>query len=303
MGNPAFQGTFEAEMNSSKPDLFFVRGHPRSGTNWIRALLNLHPHVHCRGEFHFEAILNGVNDFLTPEWCVGSQSTEVQRIVQRAISPLVEDCLRTISKEKPGATRIGDVTPHGLVPLSHPDSSYIYILRDGRDVLVSWAYHLLRVGLEAVPEWHHQDFRKKIERYDKDSFYFVNNPERLLDNEQWVREVARAWAQYNRDYLEIEEWLSSGEQKIRLLMIRYEELHRNVEEGRDKLFSFLNVDPCLAAPVSFEDCTAAGFDREDPTQFCRKGIVGDWRNYFDAKISQWFDDEAGEVLRYFKYEI
>ena len=33
-------------------EYFFVRGHPRSGTNWIGALLNLHPQINCWGEFH-----------------------------------------------------------------------------------------------------------------------------------------------------------------------------------------------------------------------------------------------------------
>jgi hypothetical protein len=293
----------EDKVNSTKPGIFFVRGHPRSGTNWVGTLMKLHPHLHCRGEFHFEALLNGVRDFLTPEWCVGSQSKEIKSMVQRAIAPLVEDSLRTITKEKPGAKLIGDVTPHGLVPLTLPNSSYIYLLRDGRDVLVSWTYHLLRIGLSAVPEWHHEPFRKKIERFNKDSFYFIHNPERLLDDEQWVREVARAWASYNRDYLEIADWLAEEERNIRLILVRYEELHRDLEVQRSRIYQFLDVDPALAAPVSFEDCTAAGFDREDPTQFCRKGIVGDWRNYFSAKTSRWFDDEAGDILRQFDYEI
>ena len=40
---------------------FFVRGHPRSGTNWVGALLNLHPQVNCFGEFHFEDIRNAID--------------------------------------------------------------------------------------------------------------------------------------------------------------------------------------------------------------------------------------------------
>jgi hypothetical protein len=31
---------------------FFVRRHPRSGTNWVGALLNLRPEINCFGEFH-----------------------------------------------------------------------------------------------------------------------------------------------------------------------------------------------------------------------------------------------------------
>jgi hypothetical protein len=36
--------------------LFFLRGHMRSGTNWVGALLNLHPRVYCKGEYHFERL-------------------------------------------------------------------------------------------------------------------------------------------------------------------------------------------------------------------------------------------------------
>ena len=31
---------------------FFIRGYSRSGTNWLKRLLGLHPRVRCTGEFH-----------------------------------------------------------------------------------------------------------------------------------------------------------------------------------------------------------------------------------------------------------
>src|SRR3954470_6966991 len=48
--------------------LFFVRGHPRSGTNWVGALLNLHPQVNCFGEFHFEDIRNAIDALQAQPW-------------------------------------------------------------------------------------------------------------------------------------------------------------------------------------------------------------------------------------------
>src|SRR6059058_5661183 len=49
-------------------ELFFVRGHPRSGTNWVGALLNLHPQINCFGEFHFEDIRNAIDTLQAQPW-------------------------------------------------------------------------------------------------------------------------------------------------------------------------------------------------------------------------------------------
>jgi len=36
----------------------FLRAYQRSGTNWMGNLLNLHPDIVCKGEFHFKSFFD-----------------------------------------------------------------------------------------------------------------------------------------------------------------------------------------------------------------------------------------------------
>ena len=54
-----------------QPKRFFqLRGFMRSGTNWIGNLLNLHPHICCTGEYHFD-VMDG----------------EFRRLIEKTCSP------------------------------------------------------------------------------------------------------------------------------------------------------------------------------------------------------------------------
>ena len=63
---------------------------------------------------------------------------------------------------------------------------------------------------------------------------------------------------------------------------------------RSELFKFLDVDPTRCAKI--EGALKPGFEKERPTEFLRKGVVGDWVNYFTDDTKKWFKDEAGEEL-------
>lgn len=286
--------------------LFFVRGHPRSGTNWVGALLNLHPQVNCFGEFHFEDIRNAIDTLQSHTWQITSREP-VRSELDRCFADLVRRCMLTLESRKPQAYWIGDRTPRGLrVFVEH--APYFLVVRDGRDVVVSWTYHVLRMKphvLDAVvPPPLRAGFNRLYERFQAEPTYFTRHPEELLTDEGWVRMVASRWANWVRADRASAQRIEAGEDgcRARLMVFRYEDLHADVEGTRRRMYEFLGVDPDEALPIDVESRTAAGFEREDPTSFWRHGRVGDWRRYATDSFRHWFNEEAGEALVELGYE-
>lgn len=287
-------------------EVFFVRGHPRSGTNWVGALLNLHPQINCFGEFHFEDIRNAIDGLQAQPWQITAREP-LKSVMDECFRDLVRRSVLTLKSRKPAARWIGDRTPRGLrVFIEH--APYILIIRDGRDILVSWTFHVLRqrphVLDVVVPADIRPGFNRLYEKFQADPRHFDAHPEELLSDEGWVRMVAGRWAGWMAaDQASIQR-IRAGEEgaRARLHVVRYEELHADTEGGRRAMYEFLGVDPDEAAPLSGETRTAAGFEQEDPQSFWRHGQVGDWKKYSNDRFKAWFKEAAGEALVSLGYE-
>ena len=68
---------------------------------------------------------------------------------------------RLVTEYCEGAPVCIDRTPTSLKSTFMPRRKYIYISRDGRDVLVSWCYHALRLKIHTQP-----GMLKKQEKFD-----------------------------------------------------------------------------------------------------------------------------------------
>lgn len=294
----------EVEPTSPPRQFFFVRGHPRSGTNWVGALLNLHPQINCFGEFHFEDIRNAVDNLQSHVWQITSRDP-VKQALNEGFEKLVRTAMLALEERKPAAQWIGDRTPRGL-RIFLEGSPYFLIIRDGRDVLVSWTYHVLRMKPHVVdaivPAEHRAAFDVKYKRFQADPTHFRRNPQDLLTDEGWVRLISGRWANWLKADKKGMEPIDSGEIDARVMMIRYEELHADTEGGRKAMYRFLGLDPNEAAPLGRESKTMPGFDEEDPTSFWRHGRIGDWRRYSNDQFTKWFKESAGEALVEFGYE-
>ena len=86
----------------------------------------------------------------------------------------------------------------------------------------------------------------------------------------------------------------------RVLRVFYEDLHRDIEQQRKRLYEFLEVDPDQAAELSFN--TEPGFEKEIPNRFLRKGAVGDWKNYMTPAAMDSFLKHAGDTMEQLGYE-
>src|SRR5207244_3144856 len=159
-------------------EFFFVRGHPRSGTNWVGALLNLHPQVNCFGEFHFEDIRNAIDTLQSQPWQITAREP-LKRVQDAWFEELVRRSIMTLKPRKPLAHWIGDRTPRGLrVFIEH--APHFLIIRDGRDVLVSWTFHVLRMRPHVldvvVPADLRLGFNRLYEHFQSDPEFFSKNP-------------------------------------------------------------------------------------------------------------------------------
>lgn len=293
------------------PEIFFLCGHPRSGTNWMGSVLNLHPAIYCHGEFHLEAVRHAVDYLQGQSWQITAKEP-LRGTLDRAYWEFVRTSVSAWCLERrPRASWVGDRTPRELFPLI-PGTPHFLAVRDGRDVAVSWTFHLLRLGPEiagrVVPEPARSALMPRLFEFQEDPEVYRKHPERLLQDETWVRHVAQGWARRTREDAAMAERMEAGEigtidgRKARVRTIVYEKLHADTERERAEMYRFLGLDPAQAEPLSEQSKTRPGFGREDVKSFFRKGEVGDWKNYFTDQAKGWFKDEAGEQLVRLGYE-
>ena len=148
---PAITSEEVAEIKQFFPrEKFFIFGHARSGTTLLMRLVRLHPEVHCNYQAHFftrQPLLKSLVD--TPEaeeWLQRksnrwNQGRDLSPLVLRAAADLILE--RDAAKE--GKRIVGDKSPsstiHGQAVRDlhavYPDAKLVYIVRDGRDVLIS----------------------------------------------------------------------------------------------------------------------------------------------------------------------
>lgn len=281
--------------------LFFLCGHPKSGTNWVGALLNLHPAILCRGEYRFEALRQAF-DRLERNWWHVAHEEPVRDEAERCFRETVCRVMLASLHHNPGASWIGDRTPRQLAAYI-PGALNLYVVRDPRDVLVSWTHQEVREkGAAASAGAHAAAMGTLHGEFSSDPAFFLKNPERLLSSEHWVRFAAGRYARHVGSDLTLIERSRAGEIDMPVQEVRFERLHADIDAERARLYRLLGLDAAGARAPSRETRTLPGFESENPTSFFRKGEVGDWKQYFTPEARSWFKDAAGDILQRLGYE-
>ena len=147
----------------------------------------------------------------------------------------------------PDAVWVGDRTPSHFEPSIIIDARIFNLVRDGRDVMVSMAYHFFN-NPDFFPAFSKlEEMHEPLEKFRFDPQYFLQNPDALLASDNFVREIATNWAeaiQKNQEKL-------LQNPKVHGIEVRYEDLHEDTEGVRKRLYAFLEVDPKLADPLAF----------------------------------------------------
>ncbi len=293
---------------------FFIFGHARSGTTLLLRLVRLHPEVHGNYQAHFftrQPLLNSlVNTPEAEEWLTRKSNRWNQG---RDLSPLVlrstADFIMERDAAREGKMIVGDKSPsstiHGQAVRDmhavYPDGKLVYIVRDGRDVLVSERF---RNFVEESKFLSAED-RHIIADIQKDQAPFTNGT-RSIFTETFIRRVAGGWIK------NLQETEDEGRRLFRdgYFGMRYEDLLSVSFDEMSKLWTFLGVkavDASLGEKIKAEMSSNPDEEwqakrNEGIASFLPKGQAGNWRRLFTERDKSIFKEVAGDMLVKWKYE-
>ncbi len=189
----------------------------------------------------------------------------------------------------------------GHQPVRKRYSKGIYVLRDGRDVLVSQYFFHARF----IPEGDHPRMPARVRRL----FPGLVNKTMVRDNiaafiqRQMTKPHSSRvnWAGHVRSFYEVNH--------PRMALLRYEDLVDNGEAHLAEAVSKLTgeeADPERVRDTlkkfSFQRQSRRPPGQESRSSFLRKGQAGDWVNHFTREAAEIFDHYCGEVLITAGYE-
>ena len=199
---PAITPEEVAEIKQFFPrEKFFIFGHARSGTTLLMRLLRLHTEVHCNYQAHFftrKPLLKSLVDSPEAEEWLSRKSNRWNQ--GRDLSPLVlraaADFIMEREAAKEGKMIVGDKSPsstiHGQAVRElhavYPDAKLVYIVRDGRDVLISERFR----NLVEESKFLKAEDKRIIQELHKDQSQFTNGT-RSIFTESFIQRVARGW--------------------------------------------------------------------------------------------------------------
>lgn len=292
---------------------FFIFGHARSGTTVLARLARLHPQVHCNYQAHFFTRAPLLQSLVASEeieaWLKrGSnrwnRGVDLSPVVLRAAADFILE--REARRE--GKLIVGDKSPNSLndglaVQLMHkvyPDARLVYIVRDGRDTVIS---HRFQAFIEFPERLSPQDRRIREDFTHQPDPYLKG--ERSIFGEAGMRQAAQGWV---RNLCETDQ---RGKELYgeRYHTLRYEDLLGDPWMEMIRLWAFLGagqIQPELEEQVLGEmkrnpDAEWQQQKAGEIAQSLRKGQQGSWREMFTSRDREIFLQVAGETLQAWGY--
>lgn len=235
----------------SRADDIYVASYPRSGTTWVQMLL---VELFFGGEPRFDHLSD--------------------------VSPFLDIALRNqIDLDRLGSPRILK-THLSFRQIGGRPGRYLYVMRDGRDVLVSY-FHFWRAygGYEGQFAAFFEDFVSGRVQYGS-----------------WFKHVA-SWTEHKHD--------------SNLLLVHYEDLLSRFDETVETIAVHCGVVLTPRALADMSRFCGLGFMKRHegrfapaprlggsivPTGFIRNGKSGGWKDYLSPEQDARFQELAGQLL-------
>jgi hypothetical protein len=326
----ARRSVHSARLPEGHMPVFFLVGRGRSGTTWLRGMLNSHPEILCWGEGRFFErnfkldLEQSQPTNLLPNSLYGAilESRHLRAWIDRAVwakgkdtdehlanlARLAIDYFLAEQLSKTEKKIVGDKSPYvsaevfGEIAAIYPEARVIHIIRDGRDTAVSLMHHM----------WNYAKDRGGIydlepEELERRDAYRSDSPVALAEGlftKERLTSIASDWSS------EVSKAIEDGPALLgdNYIEVRYEDLlERPVEEVR-RLLEFLGADAGektveeLVEKSAFEQKSNRERGQEDSSSRLRKGVAGDWKNVFTAEDKRIFKEVAGDVLIRLGYE-
>jgi hypothetical protein len=153
---------------------------------------------------------------------------------------------------------------------------WLYILRDGRDVINSWMHFAVSPVL--------------LKRHPDE--YKISDVKELYKLSGYVEKHIKMWSAHVNEYKQF---------KDKYLLVRYEDLVQDKCNTILKIVKYLAVSDHIDVGQIVEDTSFQSMKKEAPNHV-RKGSKNDWKNYFTAEHKDAFKRIAGHILIEFGYE-
>lgn len=172
----------------------------------------------------------------------------------------------------------------------------VILWRDGRDVIVSQYHHV--VHLSGKSKGYKGQMSRDLNFSDRDDIA-KNLPKFIEYMFTSSNHKHLAWPEF------VDYWY--GTQNA--VETKYELLHVNTVHELERILRHLtgkdyDLDKLngIVEQYSFQNQSSRKPGEERKNNFLRKGIVGDWQNYFNQESSEIFDNYAGNQLIKLGYE-
>jgi hypothetical protein len=290
---------------------FFIFGHARSGTSYLARLIRLHPEVHCNWQTQFFSD-RGPVPYLTSagfrlwlhhpsnRWSAGWEPTAV-------FLRVCCDVLMEWEGERVNKRVVGDKSPNGngaeavrWLKAVYPDARLLYIVRDGRDTVLSKRVQLF----VDQPDSLGRSDRRVRRAFLEDARPFLEQ-RRSVFTPAWLESAARKWA------MDVDESVSAGRLLFgdRFRVVRYEDLLTDPAPALQELWGFLDVgrgesDVGAAVAAESQNNPEAEWHNASKYDFTRqlpRGVHGGWQGLYTPADAQLFERAAGRTLEAWNY--